>query len=131
MHIEIQRNAVMSITNQIYHSVLDQIRSDFIEEGSPLPSVRKLSKQLGVSLVTVVKAYQKLEQDGFITSVQGKGTFIKKDKKGSGRREEREQFIRLATVSRRLFTKVSICSLSSSTRENPSFLFYDRSWTFT
>ncbi len=81
MHIEIQRNADMSITNQIYHSVLDQIRSDFLEEGSPLPSVRKLSKQLGVSLVTVVKAYQKLEQDGFITSVQGKGTFIKKTKK--------------------------------------------------
>jgi DNA-binding transcriptional MocR family regulator len=80
MYIEIQRNADTSITNQIYHSLLDHIRSDLLDEESQLPSVRELSKQLGVSLVTVVKAYQKLEQEGFITSVQGKGTFIRKTK---------------------------------------------------
>jgi DNA-binding transcriptional MocR family regulator len=80
MHIEIQRNADTSITNQIYLSILDHIRSDLLDGELPLPSVRELSKQLGVSLVTVVKAYQKLEQEGFITSVQGKGTFIRKTK---------------------------------------------------
>ncbi|OAS89071.1 PLP-dependent aminotransferase family protein [Metabacillus litoralis] len=80
MHIEIQRNADISLTKQIYHSILDHIRSDLLEDDLQLPSVRELSKQLGVSLVTVVKAYQKLEHDGFITSVQGKGTFIRKTK---------------------------------------------------
>ncbi|WP_121661943.1 MocR-like pyridoxine biosynthesis transcription factor PdxR [Metabacillus litoralis] len=80
MHIEIQRNSDVSITKQIYLSILDHIRSDLLEEELQLPSVRELSKQLGVSLVTVVKAYQKLEQEGFITSVQGKGTFIRKTK---------------------------------------------------
>lgn len=80
MYIEIQRNSDTSITNQIYHSLLDHIRSDLLDEESQLPSVRELSKQLGVSLVTVVKAYQKLEQEGFIKSVQGKGTFIRKTK---------------------------------------------------
>ncbi|MFY0762207.1 PLP-dependent aminotransferase family protein [Metabacillus dongyingensis] len=80
MHIEIQRNADISLTKQIYHSILDHIRSDLLEEELQLPSVRELSKQLGVSLVTVVKAYQKLEHGGFITSVQGKGTFIRKTK---------------------------------------------------
>lgn len=80
MYIEIQRNADISITKQIYHSILDHIRSDLLEEELQLPSVRELSKQLGVSLVTVVKAYQKLEQEGFITSIQGKGTFIRKTK---------------------------------------------------
>lgn len=80
MHIEIQRNADISITKQIYHSILDHIRSDLLEEEIQLPSVRELSKQLGVSLVTVVKAYQKLEQEGFITSIQGKGTFIRMTK---------------------------------------------------
>jgi DNA-binding GntR family transcriptional regulator len=47
-----------------------------LQDGLQLPSVRDLSKQLGVSLVTAVKAYQQLEQEGFITFVQGKGTFI-------------------------------------------------------
>ncbi|KKI91226.1 GntR family transcriptional regulator [Bacillus sp. SA1-12] len=80
MHIEIQRNADISLTKQIYHSILDHIRSGLLEEEAQLPSVRELSKQLGVSLVTVVKAYQKLEHEGFITSIQGKGTFIRKTK---------------------------------------------------
>ncbi len=88
MYIEIQRNADISITQQIYHSILDHIRSGLLEEESQLPSVRELSKQLGVSLVTVVKAYQKLEQEGFITSVQGKGTFIRKTKMEETERKE-------------------------------------------
>jgi DNA-binding transcriptional MocR family regulator len=81
MHIEIRRNAEISLTKQIYLSIIDHIRSGLLQEELQLPSVRDLSKQLGVSLVTVVKAYQQLEQEGFITSVQGKGTFIKAKRK--------------------------------------------------
>ncbi|TDL64037.1 PLP-dependent aminotransferase family protein [Rhodococcus qingshengii] len=88
MHIEIQRNADISLTKQIYHSILDHIRSDLLEEDLQLPSVRELSKQLGVSLLTVVKAYQKLEHEGYITSVQGKGTFIRKTKNEETERKE-------------------------------------------
>ncbi|NYE07196.1 DNA-binding transcriptional MocR family regulator [Bacillus niacini] len=88
MYIEIQRNADISITKQIYHAILDHIRSDLLEEELQLPSVRELSKQLGVSLVTVVKAYQKLEKEGFITSVQGKGTFVRKTKKEETERKK-------------------------------------------
>ncbi|WP_342044097.1 MocR-like pyridoxine biosynthesis transcription factor PdxR [Bacillus sp. OTU530] len=76
MHIEIQRKTEISLSKQIYLSIIDHIRSGLLPEGIQLPSVRDLSKQLGVSLVTVVKAYNKLEQEGFITSVQGKGTFV-------------------------------------------------------
>ncbi len=76
MYIDIQRNNGISITKQIVLAILDQIRSGFLQEGERLPSVRALSKQLGVSLLTVVKAYQELEQDGFLHSVQGKGTFV-------------------------------------------------------
>lgn len=88
MYIEIQRHADLSITQQIYDSILDHIRSDLLDEESPLPSVRVLSKHLGVSLVTVVKAYQKLEQEGYTTSVQGKGTFIRKTKMEETERKE-------------------------------------------
>jgi DNA-binding transcriptional MocR family regulator len=76
MHIEIQRKTETSLSHQIYLSIVDHIRSGLLQEGIQLPSVRDLSKQLGVSLVTVGRAYKKLEQDGFITSSQGKGTFV-------------------------------------------------------
>ncbi|WP_028402062.1 PLP-dependent aminotransferase family protein [Ectobacillus panaciterrae] len=81
MHIEIHRKAEISLSQQIYLSIVDHIRSGLLQEGTKLPSVRDLSKQLGVSLVTVVKAYNKLEQEDFITSVQGKGTFVNAEKK--------------------------------------------------
>lgn len=88
MFIEIQRNAGISLTKQIYQAVLDHIRSDFLEEDLQLPSVRDLSKQLGVSLITVVKAYQKLEHEGFVTSVQGKGTFVRRTTLEGGEKEK-------------------------------------------
>ncbi|MCY8997166.1 PLP-dependent aminotransferase family protein [Bacillus inaquosorum] len=77
MQIDIQKNKGESLSKQIYQSIVDRIRSGLLEEGSKLPSVRSLSKQLEVSLVTAVKAYKQLEQDGFATSIQGKGTFVK------------------------------------------------------
>lgn len=77
MQFEIQRNAGISLSKQIYQSIVDRIRSGLLVEGFQLPSVRELSNELGVSLVTVVKAYRQLDQEGFITSVQGKGTFVK------------------------------------------------------
>ncbi|MGZ0041343.1 MocR-like pyridoxine biosynthesis transcription factor PdxR [Paenibacillus ottowii] len=76
MYIDIQRNSGISITKQIVLAIIDQILSGFLQGGVKLPSVRTLSKQLGVSLVTVVKAYQELEQEGFIQSIQGRGTFV-------------------------------------------------------
>jgi DNA-binding transcriptional regulator YhcF (GntR family) len=54
MHIEIRRNAEISLTKQIYLSIIDHIRSGLLQEELQLPSVRDLSQ---------------LEQEGFITSV--------------------------------------------------------------
>jgi len=62
MQFEIQRNARISLFKQIYQSFVDRIRSGLLEEGLQFPSVRELSNELGVSLVTVVKKYQQLEQ---------------------------------------------------------------------
>ncbi|MGG0413381.1 PLP-dependent aminotransferase family protein [Peribacillus simplex] len=81
MHIEIQRNAEVSLSKQIYQSIVDHIRSGLLQEGMQLPSVRDLSNQLGVSLVTVVKGYNKLEEEKFTISIQGKGTFVNAEKR--------------------------------------------------
>ncbi|MBA4494899.1 PLP-dependent aminotransferase family protein [Paenactinomyces guangxiensis] len=87
MHIRLQRNAGVPIVKQIYQEIADRIRSGLLEEGALLPSVRTLSKQLNVSPMTTVRAYNQLESDGYIVREQGKGTFVKRTEK----REEKQK----------------------------------------
>ena len=64
----------------IYEQLLEQIKSDIIQselkEGEALPSVRTLAGELRISALTVKKAYDKLEEEGFVTTVHGKGTYV-------------------------------------------------------
>ena len=64
----------------IYEQIMGQIRSGIakgtMKEGDALPSVRMLAKDLKVSALTVKKAYDGLEQEGFIMTVHGKGSFV-------------------------------------------------------
>ena len=64
----------------IYEQIMGQIRSGIakgtMKEGEALPSVRALAKDLKVSAWTVKKAYDGLEQEGFIMTVHGKGSFV-------------------------------------------------------
>ncbi|WP_342495879.1 PLP-dependent aminotransferase family protein [Bacillus sp. FSL K6-0994] len=76
MHIDIHRHSDTSLSNQIYFSIIDHIQSGLLQQGEKLPTVRDLAKQLNVSLVTAAKAYTRLKDDGYLTTVQGKGTFV-------------------------------------------------------
>lgn len=64
----------------IYEQLMEQIKSESInaalQEGEALPSVRSLAGELRISALTVKKAYDKLEEDGFVTTVHGKGTYV-------------------------------------------------------
>ena len=64
----------------IYEQLMEQIKSDIIQselkEGEALPSVRTLAGELRISGLTVKKAYDKLEEEGFVTTVHGKGTYV-------------------------------------------------------
>jgi len=64
----------------IYHQIENQIKalisSGQLKTGSPLPSIRALSKDLETSVITIRRAYQDLEYQGFIKTTQGKGTFV-------------------------------------------------------
>jgi DNA-binding transcriptional MocR family regulator len=77
MNIPIKRHSHLPIHDQICQYFMDRISSNMIKAGEKLPSVRQLSKELGVSLVTVQKAYQQLQQKGYVESFQGKGIFVK------------------------------------------------------
>lgn len=48
-----------------------------VAPGEHLPSMRELAKDLQVSLITTKRAYEDLEKDGFVTTIRGKGTFVK------------------------------------------------------
>lgn len=64
----------------IYEQIMDQIREYILTgkllEGEQLPSIRILAKELRISVITTKRAYDELESEGFIETVQGKGTFV-------------------------------------------------------
>ena len=64
----------------IYEQIVDQVKADILKgalsQDEPLPSVRTLSKDLRVSALTVKKAYDALEQEGFVVTVHGKGSYV-------------------------------------------------------
>ena len=64
----------------IYEQIKNQIRSAVmsgeLEAGEALPSLRKLAKELRVSVLTVTRAYNELADEGVVQNIQGKGTFV-------------------------------------------------------
>ena len=76
MHIILNHSSMVPI----YEQLMEQIKSDIIQselkEGEALPSVRTLAGELRISALTVKKAYDKLEEEGFVTTVHGKGTNV-------------------------------------------------------
>lgn len=76
MHIIINNSSMIPIYEQLMNYIKKEISDGTLEEGTPLPSVRKLAGDLKISALTVKKAYDHLEEEGFVTTVHGKGTFV-------------------------------------------------------
>ena len=76
MHIVISNTSDLPIYVQIKEQVKEQILSGELEEDEMLPSLRQLAKDLKISVLTTTRAYNELEEEGFITSRQGKGFFV-------------------------------------------------------
>lgn len=64
------------IYEQITGQIKQQIISGTLRAGDALPSMRLLAKELRVSVITTKRAYEDLERDGFIVTVQGRGSFV-------------------------------------------------------
>lgn len=77
MKIIINTSSMVPIYEQIVEVIKREIASGGLEADAALPSVRTLSKELKISALTVKKAYDQLEFDGLVTTVHGKGTFVK------------------------------------------------------
>lgn len=76
MHLLINNSSMQPIYEQLVTQIKNLIITGALLEETPLPSVRTLSKELKISALTVKKAYDRLEEEGFIITVHGKGSFI-------------------------------------------------------
>ena len=76
MKIVITPQSELPIYAQIEAQIKEQILNGELKEGCVLPSIRKLAKETGVSVITTTRAYSDLEKEGYIASVQGKGTVV-------------------------------------------------------
>ena len=73
MHIILNNSSIVPIYEQLVEQIKGQIISGALRENEVLPSVRVLSGELRISALTVKKAYDRLEEEGF---VHGKGTYV-------------------------------------------------------
>lgn len=64
----------------IYQQIADQLREEILtgarKQGEYLPSIRGLAKDLRISVITTMKAYEELEKQGLVTAMQGKGYYV-------------------------------------------------------
>ena len=91
MRIIINNSLMIPIYEQIVDQIKTQIRNGELKENDNLPSVRGLSKELKISALTVKKAYDTLETEGFVITVHGKGTYVAATNKERLLEEQRKE----------------------------------------
>ena len=94
MKIIISNQSELPIYAQIREQIKEQILNGQIKEGEILPSIRSLAKDVGVSVITTTRAYNDLEKEGFIATMQGKGSVVL----SSNNKILKEQFIMMTCI---------------------------------
>jgi GntR family transcriptional regulator len=76
MKIVISNSSPDPIYEQVARQIKTQIISGALKEGESLPSIRRLAMDLQISVITTKRAYEELEKEGFIDTVEGKGSYV-------------------------------------------------------
>lgn len=76
MNINISNTATTPLYEQIKNQIQNQILDSTLKQGEGLPSIRNFAKELKVSIITIKRAYEELEKEGFIETIAGRGTFV-------------------------------------------------------
>ena len=74
--MQLSQNSDKPIYQQIADSFKTDILSGKYDQGDYLPSIRALAKDLRISVITTMKAYEILEKEGLVTAAQGKGYYV-------------------------------------------------------
>ncbi|MGL5675497.1 MAG: GntR family transcriptional regulator [Cellulosilyticaceae bacterium] len=96
MDIIIANNSSIPLYEQLVSQIKQAILQDELKPDEPLPSIRMLAKELQVSIITVKRAYEDLEAEGYVTTIPGKGTYV------SGTNKERLREARLSQIEEKL-----------------------------
>ena len=113
MKIIINNSSMMPIYEQIVDQIKKMISQNILKENDPLPSVRTLANELKISALTVKKAYDFLESEGYTCTVHGKGSYVKALNKNALMEEirlelENEMSIVISKARRRGIEKAEI-----------------------
>ncbi len=111
MTILIDNKSGEPIYNQIYTQIRNQIVSGKLGENEMLPSIRGLAKDLRISFLTTKRAYDELEKEGFLYTVQGKGCYV------AARNEELVREETLRKIEDRIAEIKDLASLGSVGKE--------------
>ncbi|WP_099206054.1 GntR family transcriptional regulator [Scatolibacter rhodanostii] len=76
MQIIISNRSGIPIYEQIKTQIKEAIFSGELQEDDLLPSIRQLAKDLKISVITTTRAYNDLQEEGFVVNVQGKGCYV-------------------------------------------------------
>lgn len=76
MEIILSAGSPKPIYEQITAQIKAQIMNGALEPGQAIPSMRALARSIHVSVITVQKAYEDLQRDGFIETTVGRGSFV-------------------------------------------------------
>ncbi len=76
LEIIVSNSSASPIYEQIAQQIKNAILAGELAEGTLLPSIRALANDLRISVITTKRAYAELEEAGFVSTVQGKGTFV-------------------------------------------------------
>lgn len=91
MEIIISSNTSKPIYEQITSQIKAAIMSGELQTGEPIPSMRALAKSLHISVITVQKAYEDLQRDGFIETTVGRGSFVSAQNKNFYQEEQQRK----------------------------------------
>ncbi|WP_026487378.1 GntR family transcriptional regulator [Caldanaerobius polysaccharolyticus] len=92
MFITISNTNPEPLYEQIYTEIKKLIVNEKLKPGDELPSIRELAKELTVSVITIKKAYELLEQEGLITTRQGLGSFVAQRDYATIKQKIKEEF---------------------------------------
>jgi len=82
INISISSTSDKPIYEQIVDKVQESIMIGELKEGQMMPSIRKLAKDLGISVITIKRAYDDLEKEGYISTVPGRGSYVTAQNEG-------------------------------------------------
>lgn len=111
MDIIISNSSNVPLYEQVKEQIKNKIVSNELKAGELLPSIRSLAKDLRISVITTKSAYDELEREGYVETIQGKGTYV------ANKNTELIKEEQLQKVENLIETAVSIAKISSISKK--------------